>query len=220
MRPSLSLNVTVAGTIKSSSGGFTYPDGTTQTTAGVTSVSAIGPLSSSGGSSPAISLSGTVATGNGGTGITTAPSGAGQFLRSSGANTWAVSTLQAGDVPAGSTSYIQNGTSQQASASFNIAGSGTLGGTLTVTGTGTSTVAGSLGVGTSSPQSLLQVGGPGTSYGSYLQIPLITNSAAPPVTDCNTTSFGGRMVLEYKPGTTPVTTLWACSGAGKWVAIR
>jgi hypothetical protein len=35
-----------------------------------------------------------------------------------------------GNLPAGSPSYIQNGTSQQSSASFNIDGSGTLGGTL------------------------------------------------------------------------------------------
>lgn len=40
-------------------------------------------------------------------------------------------TIPVASVPAGSSSYIQNTTSQQASSSFNISGNGTVGGTLT-----------------------------------------------------------------------------------------
>lgn len=40
-------------------------------------------------------------------------------------------TIPVASVPAGSANYIQNGTSQQAAANFNISGNGTAGGTLT-----------------------------------------------------------------------------------------
>ena len=69
---------------------------------------------------------GTLAIARGGTGITTAPTAAGQFLRSTGANTWAVGSLAAGDLPSGSGNYIQNSTGQQA-ANFNISGNGIVG---------------------------------------------------------------------------------------------
>ena len=42
---------------------------------------------------------GTVGIANGGTGITTSPTSAGQFLRSSGAGSWAVNTIQTSDLP-------------------------------------------------------------------------------------------------------------------------
>jgi hypothetical protein len=74
--------------------------------AGVLSVGASAPLASSGGANPSISLTGTVPIANGGTGITTAPASAGQFLRSSGAGTWAVGNVQAGDLPSLSGSYV------------------------------------------------------------------------------------------------------------------
>src|SRR5262249_31152732 len=41
-----------------------------------------------------------------------------------------------------------------------------------------------VGVGTATPQSLLQVGVAGSSYGSYLQLPTVTSGSAPPTSDC------------------------------------
>ncbi len=67
----------VAGVIHSTAGGIKYPDGSIQTTAntgsggGVTGVTASGPLASSGGATPNISLSGVVPIANGGTGSST-----------------------------------------------------------------------------------------------------------------------------------------------------
>jgi hypothetical protein len=124
--------LTVNGVIESSSGGIKFPDGTTQITAagagGVTSVTASGPLASSGGATPNISLTGVVPVANGGTGISTL-GGAGDYLRSDG-TTWGHSRIQASDLPAGSGNYIQNSTTAQASTNFNIGGNGTVGGTL------------------------------------------------------------------------------------------
>ena len=80
----------------------------------------------------AADMTGILAVGNGGTGISSGPSAAGQFIRSSGSGTWAVNTLQPGDIPAGSGSYIQNTTSQQATSNFNISGAGVIGSTLTL----------------------------------------------------------------------------------------
>jgi hypothetical protein len=124
--------LTVAGTIQTTSGGVKFPDGTTQTTAapaGVTAVTASAPLASSGGPTPNLTL-GTVPVANGGTGLTAAGA-AGNYLRSDG-TVWTSAALQAGDLPAGSANYVQNTTSPQAGASFNIAGSGTVGGNLTL----------------------------------------------------------------------------------------
>ena len=63
----------------------------------------------------------------------------GTFLRGDGTN-YVSNTIQATDIPAGSTNYIQNGSSTQTgTANFNISGSGTVGGSLTspsFTGTG------------------------------------------------------------------------------------
>jgi hypothetical protein len=132
--------LTVAGTVQSTSGGFKFPDGTTQTTAGVTSVTATAPLGSSGGTTPTVSLSGIVPVANGGAGLATAGS-SGSYLRSNG-TAWTSTPIASGDLPAGSPNYIQNGTSQQTGASFNIDGNGTIGGTLTCTGcVGTADVA-------------------------------------------------------------------------------
>jgi hypothetical protein len=73
-----------------------------------------------------------------------------------------------------------------------------------------------VGIGTQTPQSTLQVAGNTSSYGSYLQIPIVNSAASPPATDCNTTTFGGRMVLQDNAGT---ITLWVCSASkGTWVA--
>jgi len=45
-------------------------------------------------------LATTVPTGKGGTGITTAPTAAGQYLRSTAANVWGINTIQPADIPA------------------------------------------------------------------------------------------------------------------------
>ncbi len=61
-------------------------------------------------------------------------------------------TIPASSVPAGSDSYIQNTTTQQAASDFNISGNGVVGGTL---GVGTSTPAGALHVKGASPVRIL-----------------------------------------------------------------
>ena len=68
----------------------------------------------------------------GGTGITSAGA-SGNFLRSNGTS-FTSSALTAGDIPAGNLNYIQNTTTQQTNASFNISGSGIVGGDLSVNG--------------------------------------------------------------------------------------
>jgi hypothetical protein len=75
-----------------------------------------------------------------------------------------------------------------------------------------------VGIGTSSPQSLLQVGTPSTTYGSYLQVPMVTTATTPPASDCNTTTFVGRLVLQYD-SIKDRTTLWSCSPAGMWTKL-
>jgi hypothetical protein len=205
--------LTVAGTIESTSGGIKFPDGTLQATAGLTSVAVGGPLSTGNG---IISL-GTVPIADGGTGITEGPILAGEFLRSSGTGSWSVDLLHPSDLPAGSAKYVQNSTGQQTGASFNIDGSGTLGGTLKV-GPGLSDVAGALGVGTAIPHSTLQVGQPSTDYASFLQIPMVSAAAGPPAAACNSTTFVGRMVLQYDAGKVR-TTLWSCSPTGLWTRL-
>src|SRR5262249_1120087 len=47
-----------------------------------------------------------------------------------------------------------------------------------------------VGVGTMSPRSLLQVGGPSAGYGAYLQVPLVTTGSPPPATDCDAHGVG------------------------------
>ena len=78
---------------------------------------------------PAGNISGTIAPGAGGTGLT--GSTGTQFLRGNGSGGWTSGALTAADVPVGSASYIQNTGTQQAGSNFNIAGNGTAGGTLT-----------------------------------------------------------------------------------------
>jgi hypothetical protein len=80
-----------------------------------------------------------------------------------------------------------------------------------------------VGIGTTAPKSLLQVGVPSTSYGDYLQIPMVTIGSAPPATDCNSgglrpTIFPGRLVLQYDAQKVR-TTLWSCSAAGVWTKL-
>jgi hypothetical protein len=99
----------------------------------------------------------------------------------------------AGNLPAGSNSYLQNQTGQAQSAGFNISGNGTVGGSL-------------------------QVGNAGTSYGKYLQIPLVSSSSTPPAADCSSTTGAGRLVIQYN-ATMVKTTLWSCSPAGVWTKL-
>ena len=97
---------------------------------------------------------GVIGVSGGGTGLG-APGAAGNFLRSSGA-AWTSAALSAADVPAGSASYVQaQGTSAQ-SASFNVSGSGRVGGALVVGGTASFA---SVGIGTSTPATPLEVAG-------------------------------------------------------------
>ena len=93
------------------------------------SVNILGTLSAASLNVSATSITGVVGTANGGTGLSAAGM-AGRFLRSDG-NNWQSLPLTVADILAGSTNYIQNGTSQQGSSNFNISGNGTAGGTLT-----------------------------------------------------------------------------------------
>lgn len=85
-----------------------------------------GTLTAANFSIPASSLTGTVAVANGGTGMSS-PGASGNYLRSNG-SIWQSSAIAAGDIPSGSTHYVQNGTGEQTSASFNVGGTGTVGG--------------------------------------------------------------------------------------------
>lgn len=133
----------------------------------VTCVTASSPLSSTGGRTPQISLSGVVPIGNGGTGIASSPAGAGYYLRSSGAATWALGTIQAGDIPNLGSSYVAIGASAGGSLAGtypnpSIAASGVTAGTYgsstaipviaintegRITGVTTASVSGSIAVG-------------------------------------------------------------------------
>ena len=74
------------------------------------------------------------------------------------------------------------------------------------------------GINTSTPQSRLQAGeGTRTSYGDYVQLPLVKNTAKPPASDCNATNYVGRLILQWASAT--VIKLWACSTTGKWVRV-
>lgn len=108
--------------LKFNSGTSTWEPSADLQGSGVTSVTASSPLASSGGTTPNITL-GVVPAASGGTGLSQTPTAAGQLLRSSGSGQWAISGLLAADLPAGSTSYIHNGTAAQ-SANFRVTGSG------------------------------------------------------------------------------------------------
>jgi hypothetical protein len=75
-----------------------------------------------------------------------------------------------------------------------------------------------VGVGTTAPKSLLQLGTPSTTYGSYLQLPMVTSGSPPPAGDCNASTFVGRLVLQYDAAKTRIT-LWSCSAAGVWTEL-
>jgi hypothetical protein len=75
-----------------------------------------------------------------------------------------------------------------------------------------------VGIGTTTPQSLLQVGSASSSYGSYLQLPTVTSGSMPPGADCNNSTFVGRLVLQYDAQKVR-TTVWSCSPAGAWTKL-
>ena len=85
---------------------------------------------------------------------------------------------------------------------------------LVLGGTGANAV--NVGIGTTAPISLLQVGtASAASYGAYVQIPSVSGPAVPPATDCNSASQVGRMVVQVNGAT---TTLYVCGGANGWKA--
>ena len=85
---------------------------------------------------------------------------------------------------------------------------------LVLGGTGSNAV--DVGIGTQSPASLFQVGQAGTSYGSYVQLPLVTNNTSPPASDCNTTNLVGRVVVQVTTGSKSKVTIWVCTAGGTW----
>ncbi len=106
-------------------GGATFNIGGNGTIGGTLTVGGAinGPLAAS-------NLTGQVAALNGGTGLT-GPTGT-NFLRGNGSGAWVSGLLTAGDIPSLGGTYIQNGTTQQATSDFNVSGSGTVGTTMTV----------------------------------------------------------------------------------------
>lgn len=62
------------------------------------------------------------------------PAGAGQYVRSTGVNAFAWSTIPSGDVPSGSSYYIQNQNAVSQAADFRISGAGRIDSSLTVGG--------------------------------------------------------------------------------------
>jgi hypothetical protein len=74
-----------------------------------------------------------------------------------------------------------------------------------------------VGIGIEAPQSKLQIGtGATSSYGDYLQLPVVTSSNPPPASDCGSTDQVGRLVMEQKG---KKLYLWGCSNALKWVRM-
>ncbi|MHA8105676.1 hypothetical protein [Aquirufa sp. 5-AUSEE-100C1] len=125
-------------------------------------------------------ITGTLPVANGGTGVTTVAANLVFAGPTSGASAAAPSfrSLVAADLPSGSTNYVINGTTQQASTNFNISGAGTIGTDLTVTGNasigGTATITGattlsaltaSKGVFTDASKRLTSTGTLGTDQG-------------------------------------------------------
>lgn len=86
----------------------------------------------------------------------------------------------------------------------SVPATGIAGGTLTVT------MGGNVGIGTTNPQSVLQVSG------NYLQIP-VTSGANPAPADCDVAAEAGRLVVRSDGGAGQ--RLWVCLGAGGWVGF-
>ena len=83
------------------SGGGTVSLGGSVTLAntGVLSLTGSNNISVGSGQNPTVSIAGAIPIANGGTGLSTGPTSAGQFLRSSSSGTWSTGTIQPGDLP-------------------------------------------------------------------------------------------------------------------------
>jgi hypothetical protein len=133
--------------------------------------------------------------------------------------------LVAADLPAGSTNYVINGTTQQASTNFNISGAGTIGTDLTVTGNasigGTATITGattlsaltaSKGVFTDASKRLTSTGTLGTDQGGTGMTSfnsggaMYATSTSALTTGTLPTSAGGTGLTSYTSGGALYTT--------------
>ncbi|MHA8079774.1 hypothetical protein VR610_01325 [Aquirufa regiilacus] len=172
-------------------------------------------------------ITGTLPVANGGTGVTTAAANLVFAGPTSGATASAPSfrSLVAADLPAGSTNYVINGTTQQASTDFNISGSGTIGTTLAVTGNttigGTATITGattlsaltaSKGVFTDASKRLTSTGTLGTDQGGTGMTSfnsggaMYATSTSALATGTLPTSAGGTGLTTYTSGGALYTT--------------
>jgi hypothetical protein len=172
-------------------------------------------------------ITGTLPVANGGTGATTAAANLVFAGPTSGATASAPSfrALVAADLPTGSTNYVNNGTTQQASTDFNISGSGTIGSTLDVTGNtiigGTATITGSTtltaltatkGVFTDASKRLTSTGTLGTDQGGTGMTSfnnggaMYATSTSALTTGTLPTSAGGTGLTTYTSGGALYTT--------------
>ena len=172
-------------------------------------------------------ITGTLPVANGGTGVTTVAANLVFAGPTSGATAAAPSfrSLVAADLPAGSTNYVINGTTQQASTNFNISGAGTIGTDLTVTGNasigGTATITGattlsaltaSKGVFTDASKRLTSTGTLGTDQGGTNMTSfnsggaMYATSTSVLTTGTLPTSAGGTGLTSYTSGGALYTT--------------
>jgi hypothetical protein len=117
-------SVTVsAGTGLSGGGAVALGGSVTLNNSGVLSVGAGGPLASSGGQNPQITLTGIVSIANGGLGFAPGVLSSGQYIRSSGSGSWSVNSIQAGDLPSLSATYVDLSSGQTIGGTKNFSGS-------------------------------------------------------------------------------------------------
>jgi hypothetical protein len=172
-------------------------------------------------------ITGTLPVANGGTGVTTTAANLVFAGPTSGSSAAAPSfrALVAADLPTGSTNYVNNGTTQQASTDFNISGSGTIGTTLDVTGNtsigGTATITGATtlsaltatkGVFTDASKRLTSTGTLGTDQGGTGMASfnsggaMYATSTSALTTGILPTSAGGTGLTTYTSGGALYTT--------------
>jgi hypothetical protein len=172
-------------------------------------------------------ITGTLPVANGGTGVTTTAANLVFAGPTSGSSAAAPSfrALVAADLPTGSTNYVNNGTTQQASTDFNISGSGTIGTTLDVTGnttiggnaaiTGSTTLSAltaSKGVFTDASKRLTSTGTLGTEQGGTGMTSfnsggaMYATSTSALTTGTLPTSAGGTGLTTYTSGGALYTT--------------
>ncbi|MBP6054234.1 MAG: hypothetical protein KA527_01230 [Cytophagaceae bacterium] len=221
-------NSSITGTVTASSG-ITGTQLTSTVATGtapfvVTSTTPVTNLSIGG---TASNVTGTVAIANGGTGVSTIGANLVFAGPTSGATASAPSfrSLVAADLPAGSTNYVINGTTQQANTSFNISGAGTVGTTLDVTGNttigGTATITGattlsaltaSKGVFTDASKRLTSTGTLGTDQGGTGMTSynsggaMYATSTSALTTGTLPTTAGGTGLTSYTSGGALYTT--------------